>query len=173
MLLDRDGVINVDHGYVSRPEEFEFVPGVLEFLHAAQAHGFLLVVVTNQSGIARGYFNQRQYTALQEHMCARLSAEGIDLAAVYVCPHHPDGSVPEFTIDCDCRKPKPGLILRAARDLHLDLKRSILVGDKESDIEAAHKADVGKAFLLDRSTSDSLFSAPLEAIFQSKASKFQ
>jgi D-glycero-D-manno-heptose 1,7-bisphosphate phosphatase len=166
VLLDRDGVINVDHGYVSRPEEFEFVPGVLEFLRAAQAQGFLLVVITNQSGIARGYFNQRQYAALEEHMRVRLCAEGIDLAAVYVCPHHPDGSVPEFTIHCDCRKPKPGLILRAARDLHLDLKRSILVGDKESDIEAAHRAGVGKAFLLDISTSDSLFSAPFAAIFQ-------
>lgn len=167
MLLDRDGIINIDRGYVSRPEEFEFVPGALDFLRAAQARGFLLVVVTNQSGIARGYFTQQQYAEFEEYMRTRLSAEGIRLAAVYVCPHHPDGAVPELAIDCECRKPKPGLIHYAERDLGLDLAQSILVGDKETDIQAAKLAGVGRAFLVGQKAGEldyNAFAVPLANI---------
>lgn len=167
LLLDRDGVINIDRGYVSEPADFEFVPGVLELLWAAQTRGFLLIIVTNQSGIARGYFSYQRYAQLEDYMRNHLSAEGIDLAAVYVCPHHPDGSIPEFAINCDCRKPKPGLIRRAERDFNLDLQQSILVGDKESDIEAASLAGVGSAFLISTSIlgqNACIFAEPIAAM---------
>jgi D-glycero-D-manno-heptose 1,7-bisphosphate phosphatase len=148
LFLDRDGVINVDHGYVSRPEDFELVPGIIDLLQTADAAGYLLVVVTNQSGIARGLFDQHQYTKLEAHMRDALVDKGVTLAGVYHCPHHVDGRIPEFAIACDCRKPAPGLILRAAEELSIDLGRSMLVGDKPSDVEAAERAGVGRSFLV-------------------------
>jgi len=160
-------VINIDRGYVSRPEDFEFVPGVLDLLRAAQTRGLLLVVITNQSGIARGYFTQEDYARLERYMRDRLSAENVQLSAVYACPHHPEGKLPEFAISCSCRKPQPGMIHRAQTDLDLDLANSLLVGDKDSDLQAAKRAGVGRAFLVQHSTNDSergIFDEPLAAI---------
>jgi D-glycero-D-manno-heptose 1,7-bisphosphate phosphatase len=168
LFLDRDGVINIDKGYVSDPVQFEFVPGIIDLLRAAQAAGFLLVVITNQSGIARGYFDEQQYERIERHMRDSLLVEGVQLAAVYFCPHHPEGVRPDLAIDCSCRKPRPGMILRAAQELGLDLAASILMGDKQSDIEAAKAAGVGRAFLVEDGTadsSDSIFSGPLRNIF--------
>lgn len=146
LLLDRDGVINIDHGYVGRPDQFEIIPGVFDSLRQAQAIGYALVVVTNQSGIARGYFGASDYVKLEAHMRATFAERGVTFTAIYHCPHHPDDA-------CPCRKPLPGMILRAAIEHELDLPRSVLVGDKESDIAAAEAAGVGKTFRIDEASS--------------------
>lgn len=148
LFLDRDGVLNVDHGYVYCPTDFQVIDGVFRTLRRAQAEGYALIVVTNQSGIARGYFDQAQYEALEYHMRHIFAEEGITFTDIYHCPHHPLGIVPEFSIECDCRKPRPGMILRAAREHDIDLALSIMVGDKESDEQAARSAGVGDIFIV-------------------------
>jgi len=148
LFLDRDGVINVDHGYVGRPEDFEIIPGIISVLRAARKRGFLLIVVTNQSGIARGYFSAEAYQAVEGYMCRRLAEYGVELTAVYHCPHHPEGVVPGVSMECSCRKPAPGLIEQAALDHHIDVTRSILVGDKETDIQAGRAAGVGRTIVI-------------------------
>jgi D,D-heptose 1,7-bisphosphate phosphatase len=145
-FLDRDGVINLDRAYVHRWEDFEFVPGALDAVARLQAAGYRLVIVTNQSGIARGYFTQEQYLELTRRMLQAFEDHGVHIDRVYHCPHHPKGSVAPWAVDCDCRKPGPGMILQAAADLGLSLADSILVGDKPSDIAAARAAGVGRAF---------------------------
>jgi D-glycero-D-manno-heptose 1,7-bisphosphate phosphatase len=145
-FLDRDGVINKDRAYVHRWEDFEFVPGAVEGMRRLQQAGYALVIVTNQSGLARGYFSEEQYQALTRALLAELARQGVQVDAVYHCPHHPKGSVPHLATDCDCRKPAPGMILQAARELGLSLADSILIGDKPSDMEAARAAGVGRAY---------------------------
>lgn len=154
-FLDRDGVINRDTGYVYRWEDFEFMPGAVEAMRRLQNAGYELVIVTNQSGIARGYYTEQQYQQLSGFMLAKLSHLGVNIAGVYHCPHHPKGIVPEYAIDCDCRKPAPGMIERAARELGLSMLDSILIGDKDSDITAARTAGVGRAFRVASDNPDS------------------
>jgi len=143
LFLDRDGVINVDHGYVCAPERTEFIDGIFELCRAARRAGHLLVVITNQAGIGRGYYSEQQFLDYMDWMCAEFQQRGAPLDAVYHCPHHPTDAVGEYRRECDCRKPAPGMILRAARELGLDLARSTLVGDKPSDIAAGRTAGVG------------------------------
>ncbi|MCV2369446.1 D-glycero-beta-D-manno-heptose 1,7-bisphosphate 7-phosphatase [Roseateles oligotrophus] len=147
-FLDRDGVINIDHAYVGRWEDFEFVPGAIEAMRRLHRAGYALVVVTNQSGIARGKYSEADFLRLTAQMSEFLLTQQVPLAAVEYCPHLPDGQVAEYRQNCDCRKPAPGMILRAARNLQLDLSLSVLFGDKPSDIEAAQAAGLGRAFLL-------------------------
>jgi D-glycero-D-manno-heptose 1,7-bisphosphate phosphatase len=139
-FIDRDGVINAELDYVFRPEDFHVLPGVVDALRLLAAHGFALVVVTNQAGIAKGRYDEAAYQRLTQHMRGLFAAQGIALAGVYHCPHHPQGTVAAYAHECDCRKPAPGMLLRAARELELDLKRSVLVGDKASDTEAGRAA---------------------------------
>ena len=146
-FLDRDGVINREHGYVHRVEDFEILPGVMQGARLLHDAGHALVVVTNQAGIARGLYTTAQYEVLTEHMRGLFAAQGLPLAGVYHCPHHPDARVAEFRRDCDCRKPRPGLLLQAARELGLDLARSVLVGDKVSDIGAARAAGLALSLI--------------------------
>jgi len=141
-FLDRDGVINEERGYVHRVEDLVLLPGVIEGLSALQRAGYVLVVVTNQAGIARGYYSTSQYEAFTSHMTKQLAAQGIQLDAVYHCPHHPDGIADESRLDCECRKPRPGMLRRAAVELDLDLARSVMIGDKRSDVEAGRAAGV-------------------------------
>jgi D-glycero-D-manno-heptose 1,7-bisphosphate phosphatase len=141
-FLDRDGVINADHGYVHRADQFELLPGVADALRRLSHAGVLLIVITNQSGIARGLFTESQYDALTRHMCSRLADEGVQLHAVYHCPHLPDAAVPLYRQQCNCRKPGPGMILRAIAEHGIDPSRSLLVGDKPSDIQAGRAAGV-------------------------------
>ncbi len=117
--------------------------------------GYALVVVTNQSGIARGYYSEQQYQELTAAMRQALAAAGAEVDAVYHCPHHPKGEVAELARDCDCRKPAPGMIRRAAQELGLSLADSLLVGDKPSDIEAARAAGVGRAYLVQSDNAES------------------
>ena len=147
-FLDRDGVINLDRAYVHRWDEFEFVPGAIDAMQRLKNAGYALVVVTNQSGLARGYYSEAQYQILTAAMKQALADAGAAVDAVYHCPHHPSGSVADLAIECNCRKPAPGMILRAAQELNLSLADSILVGDKPSDIEAARAAGVGKAYIV-------------------------
>lgn len=141
LFLDRDGVLNVDHGYVSRIEDFDPVPGVFAALRQAATNGYALVVVTNQSGIGRGYFSQADYDALEAQIISLFASNGVELTAVYHCPHRPDAN-------CECRKPLPGMILRAAREHTLDLAGSMMIGDKPSDIAAGQAAGVGRTALI-------------------------
>lgn len=154
-FLDRDGVINLDRAYVHDWSEFEFVPGAVAAMRRLHEAGYVLVVVTNQSGLARGMYTEAQFQALTTQMCEALSAAGVEVAAVYHCPHHPRGKVPELAVECDCRKPEPGMILRAAAALDLSLADSIMVGDKPSDIAAARAAGVGKAYIVQSDNAES------------------
>ena len=147
-FLDRDGVVNVDHGYVFRREDFQFVPGTLAACAQLHRLGFALVVVTNQAGIGRGLYGEDDFRRLTEWMSEEFAAAGAPLAGVYHCPHHPQAGLGGYRRACDCRKPAPGMLLAAARELSLDLSRSVLFGDKDSDIEAAVAAGVPQRVLL-------------------------
>ncbi len=144
LFLDRDGVVNLDDGYTHSPEQLRFVPGIFELCRAAAARGFALVIVTNQSGIGRGYYTEAEYRVFTAEMLAQLRAAGIDIAAVYHCPFHPDG-VGRYRREHSWRKPNPGMLLDAARALDLDLAASVLIGDGARDMVAARRAGIGVA----------------------------
>ena len=148
LFLDRDGVINVDRRYVHRIADFEFMPGVLDAAARFAQSGHAIVVVTNQAGIARGYYGVEDFYALTRWMGARFAEAGAPLDAVYFCPHHPEATVAQLRCKCVCRKPEPGMIRRAALELNLELPASILVGDKFSDIAAGRAAGVGRCILV-------------------------
>jgi len=144
LFLDRDGVINVDHGYVYRSDQFEFIPGIFDLVRfAVNGLHWPVVVVSNQSGIGRGYFDERAYGDLTRWMCDRFDAENAPIARVYHCPYHPVHGIGRYRADHPWRKPKPGMILQAASDLNLDLARSAIIGDAMSDIEAGAAAGIG------------------------------
>jgi len=144
LFLDRDGVVNVDTDYLYRIEDFEFIDGIFDLCAAYQARGYLIVIVTNQSGIARGRYSEEAYARLTAWMVEAFDVKGVRIDGVYHCPHHP-----EVTGACSCRKPEPGMLLQAARELDIDLERSLMVGDKERDIVAAHRAGVKETYLFD------------------------
>lgn len=148
VFLDRDGVINVDVGYLYRPEDFRFIKGSAEALRIIRQKGWKLVVVTNQSGIARGMYTEQQYLLLDKYMRDRLSEMGVPLDGSYYCPHHPDFGSEKYRKVCSCRKPNPGMLLEAARDLDIDLARSYMVGDRKSDLLAGRNAGVEKTVLV-------------------------
>jgi D-glycero-D-manno-heptose 1,7-bisphosphate phosphatase len=143
LFLDRDGVINVDRHYVHRVEDFEFLPGIFELCTAAEACGYLIVVVTNQAGIGRGYYTEDDFQHLTTWMVAVFRQRGIGIARVYHCPYHPTAGVGEYRRESFDRKPQPGMLLKARDDLGLDLAASVLIGDKDSDIDAGRAAGVG------------------------------
>ncbi|NPA51267.1 MAG: D-glycero-beta-D-manno-heptose 1,7-bisphosphate 7-phosphatase [Aquificae bacterium] len=147
VFLDRDGVINVDKGYVYRIEDFEFYPGVFEALKLLQDSGYKLLVVTNQSGIALDYYKEEDFLRLNDYMISKLKENGIEIDKVYYCPHHEEGTNSKYTMKCDCRKPSSGMIRRGIEEFDIDVSRSFLVGDKENDIKAAHKEGI-KAILV-------------------------
>ena len=148
LFLDRDGVINIDSGYIYRKEDFIFIDGIFELVAAAKNAGFLCIIVTNQAGIGRGMYSEAQFHELMDWVSAQFMEHGGQIDATYFCPNHPEHGLGPYKKRCDFRKPKPGMILKAAREHSVDLAQSILVGDKETDIEAAVSAGVGRRVLL-------------------------
>lgn len=135
VFLDRDGTINVEKEYLYKAEEFEFTPRAVEAIRILNQAGYLVVVVTNQSGVARGYYTEDDVRSLHQYIEAQLEAGGAHVDGWYYCPHHPSGRAP-YNLDCECRKPEPGMLLAATRDLQIDLERSWMIGDKLADVEA-------------------------------------
>ena len=150
VFLDRDGVINVDKNYVGNKANFEFLPGAIDGIKRILNLGFAPIIVTNQSGIARGKYSLDDFTKLSFWMEGVLERHGIPLAALYFCPHHPDHGFAPYLKDCDCRKPKPGMFENASKQIKVDLGYSIMIGDKNSDLLAAQAAGVSTLILLKR-----------------------
>ena len=143
LFLDRDGVININHGYVNRREDFNFIEDIFDVARAAATQRFQLVVITNQAGIARGFYSEQQFHELTQWMCDQFLLQDAPIAKVYYSPFHPTEGIGKYKKDDLSRKPHPGMILQAQRELNLDLERSILIGDKASDIQAGISAGVG------------------------------
>lgn len=147
LFLDRDGVINEDRGYVHRPEDIEFLDGIFELVAEAKRVGYLVVIATNQSGIGRGYYTEADFHALTEWMKLQFIECGGQIDAVYFCPYHPVDGIGEYRIDSDCRKPAPGMFLKAQRELDIDMKSSVLIGDRPSDMQAGLAAGIGTCLM--------------------------
>ena len=148
VFLDRDGVINVDHAYVYKPQDFEFIDGVFAACAEFVKQGFRLIVVTNQSGIARGYYTEAQFAELSEWMQAQFVAHNINIDAIYYCPHHPKKGLGDYLQDCDCRKPQPGMLQRGIEAFDLDPSQCVMVGDKHGDMVAAKRCNIGTKVLV-------------------------
>ena len=143
-FFDRDGTINIDKGYVHRIEDFEFIKGMPEFIKKYNDEGYKVIVITNQAGIARGYYTQKEVEILHNYINEELAKIGAHIDAFYICPHHPD-----FTGECNCRKPKTGMVEQAIKDFDIDVKQSVLFGDKPLDIECGEKCRI-KSFYINR-----------------------
>lgn len=143
LFLDRDGVINVDHGYVHTPANFQFIDGIFDLVATANRAGYLVVVVTNQAGIGRGYYSEAQFHNLTHWMRRRFAEHGGQIDGVYFCPYHPEHGIGEYRRESEFRKPAPGMLLQAQSELGIDLEQSILIGDKLSDMVAGRSAGVG------------------------------
>lgn len=143
IFLDRDGVINKEVDHLSNPAQFEFISGSIEALKILKQKGFLLIVITNQAGIARGLFSEEDLNQIHNKMRRILNQNGIIIDDIFYCPHHPD-----FTGECDCRKPKPGMILKAQRKYNIDLQTSFMVGDTLSDFETGKAANCKTVLVL-------------------------
>lgn len=140
LFLDRDGIINEDRGYVHRAEDFVFIEPIFELCRRMSQADFRIVVCTNQSGIARGLFEEADFTRLTEWMLDCFRKQGLNITAVYHCPFHPQGLIEEFKRESDWRKPSPGMLLEAAREHDLDLSRSVIIGDSARDVQAGLRA---------------------------------
>jgi len=156
LFLDRDGVINVEKDYLYKIDDFEFVDGIIDLCRYYQNKGYKIFVVTNQSGIARGYYTEDDFAKLSRWMIKEFLMYGIKIAKIYHCPHHPD-----INGECECRKPHAKMLLDAKDEFDLDMQNSIMIGDKERDIEAGLNAGVGKTYLFDET----------HAVKKSKATK--
>ena len=142
VFFDRDGVLNVDVDYLYRIEDLQWVDGAREALVYLCELGYKIFVVTNQSGVARGYYTVEDMNKLHTHMAAELEKAGAKVEKFYYCPHHKEGKVAEYAIDCECRKPKPGMILQAFVENDLDKEACFLIGDSKRDVEAAEAAGI-------------------------------
>lgn len=148
VFIDRDGTISEEVGYINHTSRFRLFPYSAEAINRLHENGFLAILVTNQAGVARGYFSEQMVQAVHQKLTAELAGGEAALDAIYYCAHHPSVGEPPYRLDCDCRKPKPGLLLRAARDFDIDLSNSWMVGDRYSDLELAANAGVKSALVL-------------------------
>ena len=146
IFLDRDGVINKDHGYVGSWSELEYFDDTISALKKLKY--CKLVIITNQSGIARGYYSETQFHQLQKSLIENLASYGIEIGSYYYCPHHPEAKIEKYRKQCNCRKPNPGMLFRAAKDLNIDLSEVIFVGDRSSDMRACRAARIEDRFIV-------------------------
>jgi D-glycero-D-manno-heptose 1,7-bisphosphate phosphatase len=151
LFLDRDGVINQDFGYVHQIENFELVPEIFALCKAAVERNYIIIVVTNQAGIGRGFYDEETFLNLTRSISEIFLDNGINITKTYFCPHHPVHGLGEYKKYCKCRKPEPGMFIKAAREYGIDMKSSIMVGDKLSDLQAARSAGVGTLVLFEDS----------------------
>lgn len=142
IILDRDGTINVEKDYLHKIEDFEFETGVVEGLKILAELGYIFIVVTNQSGIARGFYTEEDLRILNNHIGEILKKEGIKIEKFYYCPHHPEKGIGKYRVECECRKPNPGMLEEAIKEFNIDRESSFMVGDNISDIEAGIRAGV-------------------------------
>lgn len=163
IFLDRDGTINKYVGFLRNIDDFELIEGVAEAIKLINQSGYLAIVVTNQPVIARGEITWEELNEIHKKMATLLGKEGAYVDGIYICPHHPDkgfeGERPEYKIDCDCRKPKPGLLLQAARDFNIDLSESYMIGDSHRDVEAGENAGVKKSIKVEENETGALLEA--------------
>jgi len=152
LFLDRDGTINVEKNYVYKIEDFEFQPGIFELIHEYQKDGFLIFIITNQSGIARGFYTEKDLEIVNNWMLKQFKSKGIEITKIYFCPHHP-----EITGECNCRKPLPGMINQAIQDFEISPVNSVLIGDKKRDILAGKNAGVGKNLYIQNLLQEGIF----------------
>jgi D-glycero-D-manno-heptose 1,7-bisphosphate phosphatase len=151
VFLDRDGVLVKEIGYISNPRDLCLLPGVPEALKALHSR-FYLIIITNQSGIARGFFTEDDLLEIHTHLVKILSNHGVVVDAIHYCPHHPEANIQQYQQICDCRKPGSGMLRHAERNWRLDLPRSFMVGDRASDMEAAKEVGVTGVFVADQLT---------------------
>ena len=142
LFLDRDGVINIEKDYLYKVEDFEFIDGIIDLCKYYESNGYVILVVTNQSGIARNYYTQADFSLLTYWMIEKFASYGVSISQVYHCPHHPS-----ISGKCSCRKPKPGMLLEAQKHFDIDFKNSIIIGDKERDIEAGLAVGITESYL--------------------------
>jgi D-glycero-D-manno-heptose 1,7-bisphosphate phosphatase len=164
LFLDRDGIINLERDYVHKAADFTFVDGIFDLCRAAGRHGFLPVVITNQSGIARGLYTEADFAVLTNWMIEKFAVEGVTIARVYHCPYHPEATVERYRCDHADRKPSPGMILRARDELQLDLSASMLIGDRLTDIEAGRRAGIPRLCLVPHESASAAIAANHETL---------
>ncbi|WP_037324921.1 D-glycero-beta-D-manno-heptose 1,7-bisphosphate 7-phosphatase [Anaerovibrio sp. RM50] len=140
VFFDRDGTLNEEVHYLHKIEDFKWIEGAIDAIKYCNDNGYLAIVITNQSGVARGYYPESDIMKLYNWMNADLAKHGAHLDGIYYCPHHPTGKVKEYAIECDCRKPLPGMLLKAQKEHNIDLKSSFLIGDGARDVECAEAA---------------------------------
>lgn len=145
VFFDRDGVLNVDKNYLYKAADLTWIDGAMDAIQWCNAHDYWVFVVTNQSGIARGYYTEADVHAFHQHMQQCLVSRAAHIDAFAYCPHHPQGTVPQYTMDCPCRKPKAGLITTLLAEWPVDAARSVLIGDSQRDLDAAHAAGIAAA----------------------------
>lgn len=150
IFLDRDGTINIDKGYLYKKEDFEFEKGSIEALKRFMKLNFILIIVTNQSGVGRGYYREKDIEILNEYLIDYLSKKGIEIKKIYYCPHHPEEGVGKYKKDCEFRKPNPGMLLKGIREFDIDISKSYMVGDKISDVMAGLKSGLKSVLLTNK-----------------------
>ena len=147
LFLDRDGVINIDFGYVFQKNKFLFIPGIFDLARYAQNKGYLVIIITNQSGIGRGYYDEKDFNNLMFWVKEQFLLHNVKIDGIYFCPHHPVHGVGKYKIDCQNRKPNPGMLIKAQKDFMIDMDLSFFIGDKESDIIAGQNAGIKNLIL--------------------------
>ena len=147
VFLDRDGVINEDGNYIFTPDNFHFFDDIFGFCRSAKEKGYFLIIVTNQSGIARGYYTEDDFLKLNDWMCNEFKKRGVLIDKVYYCPYHPEKGVGKYKVDSFNRKPNPGMLLQAGKEFSINMCDSLMVGDRDSDMEAGRRAGIGKLIL--------------------------
>jgi D-glycero-D-manno-heptose 1,7-bisphosphate phosphatase len=148
VFIDRDGTISEEVGYINHPSRFRVFPYTAEAIKLLNDQGWLAIVITNQAGVARGYFSESMIQTVHDNLLREVGEKGARVDAIYYCAHHPSVGAPPYRQDCDCRKPKPGLVNRACKDLDIDLKYSWMIGDRYGDVELAHNAGIRSALVL-------------------------